>query len=355
MARILVINPGSTSTKIAVYDDEREIFSKTIEHSAQEIAKFDRIIDQYEFRKELVEKTLEDAGIPLESIDAIAARGGNMKPVPSGTFEINDAMIEDLKVGVMGQHPSNLGGVIAKVIADKLGIKAYVVDPVVVDEMDEIARVTGLPQIKRKSKDHPLNQKAVARKAASELGISYEDGNFIVAHMGGGISVGAHKKGKMVDVTNALDGDGAFTPERSQRLPSGDLVRLCFSGKYTEEEVMKMLVGRGGLVAHLGTNDAREIRKRIEAGDEKAKLIFEAMAYNIAKDIGAMATVLEGDVDAIVLTGGLARDGYLMKVIKEMVSFIAPTFVYPGGFEMEALRDGVLRVLRGVEEAKVYK
>ncbi len=354
MYRILVINPGSTSTKIAVYDDEKEILNTSISHSTEELKKFNRVVDQYEFRKELILKTLEENNISIKSLSAIAARGGNMKPVPSGTFLVNERMVEDLKNPEYGEHPSDLGGIIALDLAKQLGINAYVVDPVIVDEMHDLARIAGHPLFKRKAKDHPLNQKAVARQCAKMLGITYEEGNFIVAHMGGGLSVGAHRRGKIIDVNNALDGDGAFSPERSGRLPSGDVARFCFSGKVTLEEFKKMLVGKGGIVAHLGTNDLREVMKMIEEGDEKAKLVLEAFCYNIAKDIGAAAAVLEGEVDAIILTGGVAHQERVVKEISQRVSFIAPIFVFAGSFEMQALRDGVLRVLRGEEEAKIY-
>jgi len=352
--RILVINPGSTSTKISVFDDESEILAEVLRHPASEIGKYNTIYDQFLFRKDIILKKLEEKNIPLDSLDAIVGRGGNMKPVEGGTYLVNQSMIEDLKVGVMGQHASNLGGIIAYEIAKPLSIPSYVVDPVVVDEFEDFARVSGIPEIQRKSKDHPLNQKATARKAAAELGGKYEQFNFVVAHLGGGISVGAHKKGRIIDVNNCLDGDGPFSPERAGGLPVGSLIDLCFSGKYTKEEIRKKIVGGGGLVAYLGTNDAREVIKRIKEGDETARFIYESMAYQIAKEIGACATVLKGDVDAILLTGGLAYDQMLTGWIIERVGFIAKVMVYPGEAEMEALAQGALRVLKGEEEVRIY-
>lgn len=353
--RILVINPGSTSTKIAVYDGDEEVFAKAISHSTEQIGKFGRIYEQYGFRKQIVLEALKEEGIPLESLDAVAGRGGNMKPVVGGTYEVNEQMLEDLKLGVMGQHPSNLGAIIAEEIANSLGVKAYVVDPVVVDEMEAIAKLSGIPEIERKAKDHPLNQKAVARRAAAELGMEYREANLLVAHLGGGISIGVHKKGRIVDVNNVLDGDGPFSPERSGGLPVGSLVELCFSGKYTKDEIMKKIVGRGGLTAYLGTNDGREIQRRIKGGDEYARLVYQAMAYQISKEIGAGAAVLKGKADAIVLTGGIANDRDFIGWIEESVSFIAPVKVYPGEFEMAALAQGVLRVLTGQEDTRIYK
>ncbi len=352
--RVLVINPGSTSTKIAFYEDENEVFTTTIKHSSEELSKFERIVDQYNFRKSVILEELEKRGIDVKSIDAVVGRGGLLKPLEGGTYEVNEAMKETLRSCRYGEHASNLGALIADEIAKIADCKAYIVDPVVVDEMEDIARVAGHPLFERKSIFHALNQKATARKAAQALGKRYEDVNLIVCHMGGGISIGAHVKGRVIDVNNALDGEGPFSPERSMTLPSGDLVRLCFSGKYTKEEVLKMIKGKGGLVAHLGTNDAVEVEKRIEAGDEKALLVYKAMAYNIAKFIGMMATVLKGDVDGIVITGGLAKGDEFVGWIADRVKWIAPVFVFPGEMEMEALRDGALRVLRGKEEAKVY-
>ncbi len=355
MERILVINPGSTSTKVAVFDEEKEVFSETLRHSTDELSRFAKIIDQFEFRRDAVLDALKRNGVSLSELSAIAARGGLIHPVPSGTYLVNDDMVKDLREGRYGEHASNLGAVIAKDIADRINKKAYIVDPVVVDEMEEIAKISGLKGIKRKPLWHALNQKAVSRRAARDLGRKYEEVNLIVIHLGGGISVAAHRKGKVVDVNNALNGDGPFAPERAGGLPTISLAKLCYSGKYTFEEMKKKLAGKGGLVSHLGTNSAIEVEKMIEKGDSHAKLIYEAMAYQISKSAGEMATVLEGKVDAIVITGGLAHSEMLTDWIKDRVSFVAPVKIYPGEDEMKALAEGVLRVLRGEEKEKIYE
>jgi len=353
--RLLIINPGSTSTKIAVYDNENPVLVETLRHSAEELSPYKTILEQYDFRKETIVKLLSQKGIDMNSLNAVVGRGGLLRPIESGTYEVNDRMLQDLKAGGTRQHASNLGAVIAKEIASSLNIPSYIVDPVVVDEMDEIARLSGLPEIPRASIFHALNQKAVAKRYAKEKGVSYQDLNLIVAHLGGGISVGAHKNGRVIDVNNALDGEGPFSPERSGSLPVGDLIRLCFSGKYTLEEMMKKVVGKGGIVAYLGTNDAREVEKMIENGNKEAELIYKAMAYQIAKEIGYCAASLSGKVDAIILTGGLAYSKLLVEWIIERVGFIANVVVYPGEDEMLALAEGGLRVLRGEEKAKEYK
>lgn len=353
--KILAINPGSTSTKIAIYENENLIFKEAITHNTSDLEKYDKISEQFEFRKQIILDTIKEQSFNLSELDAVVGRGGNMKPVEGGTYKVNEKMVRDLKIGVMGQHASNLGGMIADSIAKDFKLSAYVVDPVVVDEFEVYARISGIPEIKRKSKSHPLNQKAVARLAASELGGEYSDYNFVVVHMGGGISIGAHKKGKLVDVNNCLDGEGTFSPERSGGLPVGSLIDMCFSGKYTIQDIKKKITGKGGLVAYLGTNDGREVKEKIEAGDKYAELIYETMAYQIAKDIGSAATVLKGKIDYIVLTGGLAFDDVLVQWIKERVEFIAPVKVYPGENEMQAMVQGVLRVLNGQEILKIYK
>ncbi|RKD30002.1 butyrate kinase [Thermohalobacter berrensis] len=353
--RILTINPGSTSTKIAIFDNEKPVLEETIRHSTEEISKYEKIYDQYEFRKNVILETLNDKGINLTKLNAVVGRGGLLKPIPGGTYSVNEKMIEDLKVGVLGEHASNLGGIIANEIASQLNIPAFIVDPVVVDEMDDIARISGMPELERKSIFHALNQKAVARRAAKELGKAYEDVNLIVAHLGGGVSVGAHKNGRVVDVNNALDGEGPFSPERSGGLPVGDLAKMCFSGEYTLKDIKKKIKGNGGLVAYLGTNDGREVVKMIENGDEKAELIYKAMAYQVSKEIGSLSAVLKGKVDGIILTGGIAYDKMFTGWVKERVEFIAPIMIYPGEDEMIALAEGGLRVLRGEEKAKEYK
>jgi butyrate kinase len=353
--RLLMINPGSTSTKIGVYEDTKPVLIESIRHSSEELSKFECIIDQLQFRKKAVLEILRDKGANIEGLNAVVGRGGLLKPILSGTYEVNDKMIEDLKKTVMGQHASNLGAIIAKEICEPLNIPAYIVDPVVVDEMNEVARISGMPEIKRKSIFHALNQKAVARRFARENGKDYAKLNLIVAHMGGGISVGAHSLGRVIDVNNALDGDGPFSAERSGGVPIGDLIRLCFSKKYTEHEIEKKIVGKGGLVAYLNTNDAREVVKLAESGENIAKLVLEAMCYETAKEIGKCAAVLFGNVDAIILTGGMAFGKTIVDYITERVKFIAPVVVYPGEDELLALAEGALRVLRGEEEAKVYQ
>lgn len=353
---ILAINPGSTSTKIAVFRNTREVFLKNIKHSSDELGQFARITDQYGFRKNIILNELETAGIDIKNIAVIVGRGGLVKPIPSGVYHVNDALIEDLKVGVQGQHASNLGGLIAKDIADSIpGTKAYIADPVVVDELDDIARVSGHPEFERVSIFHALNQKAIARQHAKSISRHYEEMNLIVVHLGGGISVGAHHNGRVIDVNQALDGEGPFSPERSGTLPVGALVKLCFSGKYTQREIKKMITGKGGYVAYLGTNDAYEVEKMAAAGDEKAQLIQNAMAYQVAKEVGAMATVLKGQVDAILLTGGIAYGKPFVETLSERIAHIAPIFVYPGEDEMRALAMNGLRVHKGEEEARTYQ
>ena len=287
--KILAINPGSTSTKIAVYQDKEEIFEKTLRHSSEEIDKFEKIADQLDFRKDIIENVLKEGGINLADLDAVVGRGGLLKPIKGGTYIVNDAMVEDLKIGVSGQHASNLGGIIARQIGDEINVPSYIVDPVVVDEMEEVARLSGVPEMPRISIFHALNQKAIGRRAAENIGKKYEDCNFLIVHMGGGITVGAHKKGKVIDNTNGLDGEGPFSPERSGGLPVGALFRACYGDEMTKDQVSKRIKGQGGVVAYLGTNDIREVEARINDGDEKAKLVYEAMIYQICKEIGAYA------------------------------------------------------------------
>ena len=352
--KILVINPGSTSTKVALFSNEQLLFDKKIEHSNEELSVFHKIIDQYEFRLDIILNFLKEKRIEHSTLDAVVGRGGLLKPITSGTYRINEKMLEDLRRGVMGEHASNLGGLLAHGIAGKLSIPSYIVDPVVIDEMKPAARISGMPEIPRISILHGLNQKAVARKAALDLGKNYEKVNFIVAHLGGGISVGVHCKGKVIDVNNALNGEGPFTPERSGGVPVGSLVELCFSGKFSKDEMMKKIKGKGGLVAYLNTNDVREVVKMIKNGDKKAKLLLEAMAYQVAKEIGAGATVLKGQIDAIILTGGVAYNNEFVNMVRDRVSFLSLVMVYPGEEEMLALCEGVLRVLKGEEAEKVY-
>jgi butyrate kinase len=353
---ILAINPGSTSTKIAVYNVNKQLFLKNIKHSSEELEKFKMITDQYEFRKQIILEELKNADILINEIKVVVGRGGLVKPIPSGVYSVNELLKKDLRFGILGQHASNLGGLIADDIAKALpDAKAYIADPVVVDELEDIARISGHPLFKRISVFHALNQKAIARSHADLISKKYEEINLIVAHLGGGISVGAHKKGKVVDVNQALDGEGPFSPERSGTLPVGALAKLCFSGEYTLEEIKKMITGKGGFVAYLGTNDAYEVEKLAESGNQKAKLIHDAMAYQVSKEIGAMATVLQGNVDAILLTGGIAHGKPFVDYVTEHVSFIAPVFVYPGEDEMKALVSNVLRVINKEIEVLEYK
>ncbi|GGJ94602.1 putative butyrate kinase [Lentibacillus kapialis] len=352
--RVLVINPGSTSTKIGVFDGEHCIFERSIKHSIEELSKYKRIIDQYAFRKQILLEQLDYEGINISKLNAVCARGGLLRPIEGGTYEVNEIMLQDLKIGHNGQHASNLGGIIAYEIASGLNIPSFIVDPVVVDELHEIARVSGVPEIPRKSIFHALNQKAAARKAANELGKDYTEANLIVTHMGGGITIGAHKNGQVIDVNNGLHGDGPFSPERAGTTPVGDLVSMCFSGQFYLDEVMKKLVGGGGLMAYLHTNDAIEVEHRIAGGDNYAAHIYDAMAYQVSKEIGSMGTVLAGKVDAIVLTGGLAYGKKFVQLITERVDWIADTIVYPGEDELQALNEGTLRVLRNEEPAKEY-
>ena len=353
--RILTINPGSTSTKIAVFDNDKSVFETTLNHSSDEIGQYHHIIDQYDFRKKVILDTLNEQGFNLQNLSGVVGRGGLLKPIKGGTYAVNDLMLQDLKIGLMGEHASNLGGIIAFEIASKLGIPSFIVDPVVVDEMHDVARISGMPEIDRVSIFHALNQKAVARRAAAELGEKYEEVNLIVAHLGGGISVGAHEMGRVVDVNNALDGEGPFSPERSGGLPVGDLAKMCFSGKYTHTDIKKKIKGSGGLVAYLNTNDGRVVTKMIEEGDKNAELIYKAMAYQVSKEIGACAAVLKGKVDGIVITGGIAYDKAFVSWIRESVEFIGKIFMYPGEAEMLALAEGGLRVLRGDETAQIYE
>ena len=353
MFKILTINPGSTSTKIAVFHDEEQVFKKNIKHSAEEIAKFDRISDQKPFRTEVILNELKEAGIDIKEMTCLVGRGGLMHPLTSGVYEVNEPMIRDLTEGTYGEHASNLGGLIAHDIACEIGVKAYIADPVVVDEMDEVARYSGHPLFPRISIFHALNQKAIAKTYAAQQGAKYEDLNLIVVHLGGGTSVSAHCKGRVIDTNNALNGDGPFSPERSGGLPAQQLADLCFSGKYTAQEVKKMINGRGGTVAHLGTNDFLEIEHKM-VDDPHFKLIADAYLYNIAKEIGAMAAVLKGKVNAILVTGGIAYGKGMMADLATYVDWIAPVKIYPGEDEMGALAHNGLSVMQGREVAKVY-
>lgn len=354
--RILAINPGSTSTKIAVYDDVNEVFTKTLRHNVEELAPYKNVIEQFEFRKKIIMEALSEQNIDTESIDAVVGRGGLLKPIPGGVYRVNSEMIKDLKEMKRGEHASNLGGILAFEIAKTLtkDVPSFIVDPVVVDELQDLARISGLPELPRVSIFHALNQKAVAHRYAREIGKKYEDLNLIIAHLGGGCSIGAHEKGNVIDVNNALNGDGPFSPERSGGLPVLALAELCFSGKLSFGEVKKMIAGKGGMVAYLGSNDAYKAELAAKAGDKKSALIFEAMGYQIAKEIGGAATVLRGKVDQIIITGGIAKSDMMCSWIKERVDFIAPVTVYPGEDEMQALAEGAYYALTGEYEIKNY-
>lgn len=354
MYHILAINPGSTSTKLSYFEEEDELFAQNLHHSADELAPFARIVDQLPLRLAAIDSFLSRNQLLLEKIDAFVGRGGLLAPLPGGTYLVNDKMIQDLHAGVQGEHASNLGGILAAELAGRGQKPAFIVDPVVVDELQPVARLSGHPQLARVSIFHALNQKMVARLASAQLGKPYTDLNLIVVHLGGGISVAAHKLGRVIDVNNALDGDGPFSPERSGSLPAGALVKLCFSGSYTYDQVKKMIVGKGGMIAYLDSNNMQEIVQRKQAGDTFAGLVYEAMAYQVAKEIGAMSAVLFGRVDAVVMTGGIAHDKEFTDLIAERISFIAPIQLIPGEEEMAALCQGALRVLRQEEPASIY-
>lgn len=350
----LIINPGSTSTKLGVFEDETLLFEETLRHSTEEIGRYATIADQKDFRKDIILNFLKEKNFDIKDLGMVVGRGGMLKPIPSGTYATTDELCKDLAEGVSGQHASNLGGLLAREIGDSIGVPSYIVDPVVVDEMEPEARISGVPELPRVSIFHALNQKAVAKRYAKEKGVSYDSLNLIVVHMGGGVSVGPHKKGKVVDIFNALDGDGAFSPERAGGVPNGALIKMCFSGKYSEKEVYKKVVGNGGFNAYCNTNDMRDVEKMVNEGDENAALIRRAFIKQVSKDIGAMATVLEGKVDQIIVTGGIAYDKVVVNGLKEKCEWIAPFTVYPGEDELLALVQGGLRVLNGEEEAGKY-
>ena len=350
----LIINPGSTSTKIGVFEDETLLFEETLRHSTEEIAQYASIVDQKDFRKQIILDLLKEKNFDIRSLQVIVGRGGMLNPIPGGTYAVSDDLLHDLKIGKQGQHASNLGGILAREIGDEIGVPSYIVDPVVVDELMPIARYSGVPELPRTSVFHALNQKAVAKRYAKEKGVPYESLNLIVVHMGGGVSVGAHEKGRVIDVFNALDGDGAFSPERAGAVPSGALIKMCFSGKYTEKEVYKKIVGGGGFNAYLGTNDMRDVAKMIDEGDAHADEVREAFILQVCKNIGSMSCVLKGKVDAIIVTGGIAYNKAVVDKMEERAGFIAPFTVYPGEDELLALAQGALRVLNGEEKAMEY-
>lgn len=350
----LIINPGSTSTKIGVFEDETLLFEETLRHSTEEISQYASIVDQKDFRKKIITDLLKEKDFDIKSLGMVVGRGGMLKPIPGGTYAVTDDLLEDLKIGKQGQHASNLGGILAREIADEIGVPSYIVDPVVVDELAPVARYSGVKELPRTSVFHALNQKAVAKRYSKESGKAYDSMNLIVVHMGGGVSVGAHEKGKVIDVFNALDGDGAFSPERAGAVPSGALIKMCFSGDYTEKEVYSKIVGKGGFNSYLGTNDMRNVIKMIEEGNEEAKAMFDAFIFQVTKDIGSMACVLNGKVDQIIVTGGIAYNAKVIESLKEKAGWIAPFTVYPGEDELLALVQGGLRVLNGEEKAMEY-
>ncbi|MCK3684440.1 butyrate kinase [Maribellus sp. YY47] len=356
MIRILAINPGSTSTKFAVYFERECVLNKTIRHSLEQLIHYKNVEDQFEFRKGLIIDALVEEKIDVDSIKYIIGRGGLTYPLESGVYRVNNLMLEHLQQGVMGHHASNLGPMLADYIALQIpGAQAFMADPVVTDELQDIARFSGHPMLERRSIFHALNQKATARIHAKKVGRKYRDLNLIIAHLGGGISVGAHKGGRVIDVNNALDGEGCFSPERSGTLPAGQLIDLCFSGKLERDQVRRMVLGEGGYVAYLGTNDAREVENRAKSGDEKARMVQEALFYQLSKMIGEMAVVLEGKVDGILLTGGLAYSKDLVEYVQKRTAFIANVFVYPGEDELDALAMNALLAAQGEVEVKEYQ
>lgn len=351
---ILAINPGSTSTKVAIFEGTKSLKQKNLSHSTEEVSKFEKIAQQYDYRKNTILDWLRSEGIAQSELSAVVGRGGLLKSMPSGTYNVSDALSADLTIGIQGEHASNLGGLIARAIGDSEGIPSFIVDPVAVDEFEELARISGLPELPRRSLVHALNIKAVARKVAKSMNKNIDELNFVVAHLGGGISVSPMRAGKIIDANNANEG-GPFSPERCGGVPVGDLVKIAFSGKYDYKELKKKMVGSGGLVGYLGTNDVRDVLEMIEKGNEKAELIFNAMGYQIAKEIGACAAVLSGKVDRIILTGGIAYSQKLMAIIEDMVEFIAKVEIVPGEDEMQSLAEGAYRVLNNEEIAKTYE
>ncbi|EIM4560306.1 butyrate kinase [Listeria monocytogenes] len=351
---VLTINPGSTSTKLAVYQGDKVLFEETVRHTMQELADFNNVQEQFDFRWQVLRRVMDAYGYDVKKLQAVVGRGGLLRPVAGGTYMVTEKMIDDLKENKYGEHASNLGALLAKKLADELTIPSFIVDPVVVDEMQEIARISGNAFIARKSIFHALNHKAAGGKIAKELGKDYEKMNFVIAHLGGGISVAAHRQGKAVDVNNALDGDGPFSPERSGSLPMNDFLEACFSGKWTKRELHELIVGRGGMISYLGTNSMLEVEAKVQAGDVKAIEAFDAMAYQVSKEIGACSVVLQGKVDAIILTGGLARSELFTNKIIEQTNWITSVIIEPGEDELEALNSGVQRVLAGLEKEKEY-
>jgi len=365
---VLAINPGSTSTKLAIYSESGEIWRKSISHDTTLLSRYREVADQLEFRKRAVLESIEEVeGFSLKDLKAVVARGGLLRPLKGGVYRVNEYMKNDLRTARYGSHASNLGALIADEIAKTVGVEAFIVDPVVVDELSPLARYSGIPEIPRKSIFHALNQKASAKKAARELGKSYGECNLIVAHMGGGTSIGIHHNGRVVDVNNALDGDGPFSIERAGTVPAGDWMRYVLSHSHDAAALQKKLTGRGGVVAYLGTNDAQRIEAAIAAyrrGEEannsdgldgkRCLEVMQALCYQISREIASLAAVVNGKVDAVVLTGGLARSDFVVSEIKNRVSFLGRVIVYPGENELQALSEGVIEALKGNEEIQEY-
>lgn len=350
--KILAINPGSTSTKIALYENEQEILVKTLDHPAEEIDKFEKVVDQFQMRKDVVLAFLNDNGFDVNKLDAVVGRGGMLPPVKSGAYRVNDLMVDRLKNRPLVEHASNLGALIAHEIASSIGKDAYIYDSVKVDELTPEARISGMPLLPRTSTSHVLNSRAMAIKTAKKMGKNYTEMNFVVAHIGGGVSLSVYEKGRLTDIIS--DDEGPFSPERSGRVNLRPFMEMCFSGKYDKKTVGKMISGNGGLKGYLGTTDAREVEKMIHEGNDEAALVYRAMAYQIAKGIGELSTVLKGNVDAIILTGGIAYSKMMTDMIRERVEFIAPVEIMAGENEMESLALGALRVLRNEEQAREY-
>ncbi len=352
-AKILAINPGSTSTKFAIYEGHEPLFEDTLRHPSEDIAKFGSVADQLDWRMELIVEGLKSHGVEIGDLDAVVGRGGLVKPIKGGVYEVNDALEHDSRTAEL-EHASNLGALIARGIADRVGVKSYIADPVVVDELEDVARVSGHPAFPRTSAFHALNSKAIAKRHAKSVGKRYDQMNLIVVHMGGGVSVSVHKMGRVVDTTNALSGAGCFSPERAGRIEPITLVEACFSGKYTEKEITQMLIGKGGLVAHLGHNSMYNAVCAALDGDVKAKSVVDAFCYNVAKDVGAMSTVLCGEIDAIIITGGIAFSEQIVGWITDRIKWMAEVVPYPGEDELGALVSGVVDVMDGEVEVQTY-
>ncbi|MBQ9015529.1 MAG: butyrate kinase [Firmicutes bacterium] len=353
--RILTINPGSTSTKIAVFEDEKELFGETLRHSAEELDVFESIADQWEFRRGLVLDALREHGMGARDMDAVCCRGGLIRPIPSGTYRVNEAMLRDCREGFMGHHASNLGALIGHQLQEETGVPAFVVDPPSVDEMSASACYSGHPLIRRTSLFHALNQKAVARRYAAETGRRYEDLNLIVCHMGGGVSVGAHAGGRVVDTENAFGGEGPFTPGRAGSMPVNEIIELCFCGEHSREEILDMMTREGGMLAYAGTTNVQELVSSAQEGNGAVREVLEAFCYQVAKEIAAMSVAAPGNIDQILLTGGIAYSAPITERLRAQTEWIAPVTIYPGEDEMLSLAQGALRVLRGEEEAKEYR